>query len=63
MTTQTIEKTCAACTFWKGLDNHKGECRVRPPQTIAFKVDEETKIETCFPVTQDSDWCGEFKAR
>lgn len=62
-TTQVAEKTCASCAFWKATDEEQGECRVRPPQAVVFRVDDETMVETCFPVTEASDWCGEFRAK
>lgn len=62
MTTTTAEiKTCSACKYWNKQSDAQGECRVRPPQTVTFKVDEETKFETVFPVTKAEDWCGEFQ--
>lgn len=60
-TTQIKEAACGACAFWKKTGENAGECRVQPPQAIAFKVDEETRVETRFPVTEATDWCGEFK--
>lgn len=61
METQVSEKTCQACAYWKKTSDAQGECRVQPPQAIAFQVDEETRVETRFPVTEASDWCGEFE--
>lgn len=58
--TKTVTKSCAACAHWNRVEGSEGECRVRAPQTIVFKVDEETQFETIFPVTSESDWCGEF---
>lgn len=63
METKTINKTCSACAYWKQLEGETGECRVRAPQAIAFIVDAETKVETRFPSTAATDWCGEFDAR
>jgi len=61
--TKVSEKTCQECAYWNAVDAGQGECRVRPPQAIAFRVDEETKVETCFPVTKAMDWCGEYRAK
>ena len=61
--TKIAEKTCGACAYWKELDGASGECRVRPPQAIAFRIGDETKVKTCFPVTREQDWCGEFRLR
>ncbi len=62
MTTSTKAdiKTCSACRYWNEQSDNEGECRVRPPQAISFRVDEETHFETVFPVTKAEDWCGEF---
>jgi len=61
--TDIQNKTCSACAYWKDTDGTQGECRVRPPQAMAFTIDHETKFETRFPVTKAEDWCGEFRAR
>mgnify|MGYP006308757467 CR=1 FL=1 len=60
-TTQT--NTCSKCTYWKALSGDNGECRRQPPQAISFKVQDDVKFETRFPVTASDDWCGEFSAR
>ncbi|MEM0965640.1 MAG: hypothetical protein AAGJ81_05785 [Verrucomicrobiota bacterium] len=62
-TTKTETKTCAACKYWNAKKENEGECRVRAPQTMVFRVDEETQFETRFPVTRSEDWCGEFQER
>jgi len=62
-TTATTTKTCSACAYWKPTDGQEGECRVRSPQAIVFKVDDSTKFESRFPETKASDWCGEFAAK
>ena len=61
--TKVTEKSCAACANWNALEGDDGECRVRAPQTIVFKIDDETQFDTVFPVTSSSDWCGEFKKK
>ncbi len=61
--TATATKTCEACANWKPTTDSQGECRAKAPQTIVFQVDENTKIESRFPVTQSDDWCGEFVAK
>lgn len=63
-TTQTTDKICGNCAFWHASETgSQGECRVRPPQAIAFHVDDETTVKTLFPVTSGQDWCGEFEVR
>lgn len=61
--TITASKTCAACANWKDLDSSTGECRAKAPQTIVLKIDDETTVESRFPVTKSDDWCGEFEAK
>lgn len=61
--TSTVTDTCAKCAHWNAKASDSGECRRQPPQAISFKIDNETKVETCFPETSASDWCGEFKAK
>lgn len=63
METATKSKTCSACAYWNDKTGSMGECRVRSPQSIVFKVDDETKFESRFPETKASDWCGEFQPR
>ncbi len=63
MDTTTTTDTCAACKSWKESGNGQGECRARSPQLIVFEVDNDTKIESRFPTTSASDWCGEFQAK
>ena len=61
--TTTASKTCAACANWNPTGGQSGECRAKAPQTIVLKIDDETKVESRFPVTQAEDWCGEFRAK
>ncbi|WP_269540855.1 hypothetical protein [Cerasicoccus fimbriatus] len=61
--TATHTKTCSACAYWKETTSGEGECRVRSPQAIVFKVDAGTQFESRFPETKASDWCGEFSAK
>jgi len=63
MSTTTASETCAACKSWKQTAGNQGECRAHSPQLVAFEVDNETKIESKFPVTTDVDWCGDFQAK
>lgn len=60
MQTTTVSKTCATCANWAAKDGNDGECRVRAPQLIAFRVDNDTEFVTRFPLTAASDWCGEW---
>lgn len=60
---KTQTDTCSECTYWKPLSATDGECRRQPPQAISFKVNDELRYETKFPVTSEADWCGEFSAK
>lgn len=60
MKTITTTRACAACSFWNPIEDNTGECRRHAPQTIAFEVDDEVKLESLFPVTAGEDWCGDF---
>ena len=59
-TTETKTKTCAACAHWNSEDGTKGECRRNAPQLITFEIDDDTRVESRFPVTNGIDWCGDF---
>lgn len=59
--TKTGKVVCGACANWNQLDSGKGECRAHAPQTVIFKVDDDTRFETRFPVTKAEDWCGDFR--
>jgi len=63
METKTANITCAACAHWKATTGSDGECRRQPPQAVSFHVDGDVKFETRFPITAESDWCGEFTAK
>ncbi|MEX1049695.1 MAG: hypothetical protein WED15_09210 [Akkermansiaceae bacterium] len=63
MQTKTTTRACGNCAYWNQTDEEGdplGECRRHAPQTIAFEIDEEVKFESMFPVTADTDWCGDF---
>lgn len=62
-TTATTTKTCSVCANWKDLADGAGECRAKAPQTIVLTIDDETRVESRFPVTKAEDWCGEFTAK
>lgn len=60
--TRPATAVCAACKHWSHEANaEQGECRRHAPQTLVFTIDAETKFESRFPVTNASDWCGEFE--
>lgn len=62
MTTETTTRseTCNQCKFWKATEANQGQCRRQPPQAISFRIGDDLKFETRFPVTASDDWCGEF---
>lgn len=62
--TQTVAtKACAVCAHYNAVSASLGECRRHSPQTIAFRIDENTKFESRFPNIKPTDWCGEFFAK
>lgn len=61
--THVAARACAACIYWKPEAKDLGECRRHAPQTIAFRIDAETKFESRFPETKAEDWCGDFTVR
>lgn len=63
MSTTIETKSCAACAHWNATGDRDGECRRHAPQTIAFEVDDDVKVESRFPETKASDWCGDFEAK
>ncbi len=58
MATKRLE-TCYSCRYWEGQGvrqrGPKGVCRRYPP--MVTPRDPEGR----FPITQSSDWCGEWK--
>lgn len=62
-TTATHTATCANCKSWNSKGSDQGECRRHAPQMIVFEIDDETKIESRFPVTSADDWCGDYQAK
>lgn len=63
MTTATQTKTCAGCAHWNEKGDGNGECRRHAPQTIAFEVDDDVRVESRFPTTAADDWCGDFEKK
>lgn len=57
---------CGDCRFWDGLyplEEGIGRCRRYAPRPVILDVEASFKMEACFPLTGDCDWCGEFKMR
>lgn len=58
---------CAACRYWDQCpgENHKdtGRCRRRSPNNFRTVFDDEKFRWSVadWPMTDGSDWCGEFK--
>lgn len=61
MTTVENTNTCATCASWKSSASTEGECRRHAPQLVVFEIDDSTKIESRFPTTKATDWCGDFQ--
>ena len=62
MSTETATKSCQACAYWNEGGSGEGECRRRAPQTIVFEVNDKVSVESRFPSTSATDWCGDFEA-
>ena len=62
MSTQIASKACSACVYWKTNSATEGECRRHAPQTLIFKVDGDVEYRSKFPITEASDWCGDYFA-
>jgi|KBSSwiStaDraftv2_1062776.scaffolds.fasta_scaffold898117_2 hypothetical protein len=52
---------CENCRYWlEGRDrNGGGKCRRRAPQVIAHT--QGPAIQSVFPITAGSDWCGDWE--
>ena len=53
------EHRCSDCRYWDDArysTPHQGYCRVR-----AAQLGVENRLKGCWPVTDATDWCGEFR--
>ncbi len=50
-----MNRRCDKCEWWVGVEGF-GDCRKLPPRIL-------TDVTSVFPITEDSDWCGEFKEK
>jgi len=55
------KNNCSLCDNWLVIEESKGECRSRSPQALFVQDGSKTILETVFPQTIASDWCGDFK--
>ncbi len=62
-TASTSTKTCSSCAHWKAEENNNGECRRHAPQVVSFEIDSSLSIESKFPTTSASDWCGDYEEK
>ena len=52
-----MTRTCATCAHWDTVpDAERGLCRRFAPRPV---VGQTGSIATDWPVTEDTDWCGE----
>jgi hypothetical protein len=49
--------TCGACRFFAATE---GQCRRRAPLVTGGMM---SSVETVFPVTLPTEWCGEYEAK
>lgn len=67
---------CEMCRFWMfppytrvdpratnpTAKSEVGQCRRYPPRNVNFERPGERGVETLFPVTHGTTWCGEFRS-
>lgn len=57
---------CTNCAFWNQWTEHKGYCRRHAPRPYYVTIIGEGTVEdeeVGWPITDATDWCGEFKPR
>ena len=55
-----MDRMCHDCQYWDGDGSpqpHQGTCHRYAPQPVAG---EPQRTEISWPITYESDWCGEF---
>lgn len=59
-----MEKICANCIWWRTIpakiamgERDRGECRIKPPQLVQWPL---SGPQTAWPITNKTDWCGEY---
>lgn len=70
------EERCDGCRYWRKIDSSRdddhiiGECRRYAPTIVAGMVPEGATMDAfdeherrIWPETDDSDWCGEWRAK
>lgn len=67
-----MDETCAGCRFWN-LENMDaktsflvfGECRRYPPTRPSVDPKDAVSplLDWLWPLTEEDDWCGEFRAK
>ena len=53
--------TCATCYHWHMTGDQEGECHRRAPQAVVFKVADQLKFDSRFPLSKKHDWCGDYE--
>lgn len=62
---------CGTCKYWQMWPKLEvNVCKRFPPPVVAFPSDEpdldgirSTEFGPCYPPTDATDWCGEYKDR
>ena len=51
--------TCVDCCFYAAKAFPTGQCRRKAPFTSFTKTDAGSVMKTIWPLTRDTDWCGD----
>ena len=53
------QRICVKCRYYERSNPNweRGECRRHPPRALDANSDRPNR----FPVTKDTDWCGEYQ--
>ena len=52
--------TCAQCEHFEPVTETEGDCRAQPPTLVVRRAQDRDIVETRWPSTLPSDWCGNY---
>src|SRR5579863_6464826 len=56
-----MKESCENCRYWNKREGWEyGQCRKNPP-TVFIVPSDYVPTKTQWPLTNDTDWCGEWK--